>query len=226
MEFAHARRPREDHEVVREAPRALRAVPEDLTPAERRDWQNLAERRDRRERAERTEASRHRRAVRPADPTPRREGAPARTAGPGPRRAPTAERLAEATLRPEGIASGRAAEGAASARNDAAMAQPLPPARRVAAPATAPRRGTAPRRTVQASTPPAPARARQPRRMPRMAGIGAGPDRLALWAVVLCLFMALVAAATARGDEPAAEPGPAGAAPAAEAAQPAVQPRR
>jgi hypothetical protein len=31
---------------------------------------------------------------------------------------------------------------------------------------------------------------------------GANPDRLALWAVVLCLFMALVAAATARGDEP------------------------
>jgi hypothetical protein len=62
----------------------------------------------------------------------------------------------------------------------------------------------APRRTAHIDTAPAPRRAQQPRRLPRTAGIAAGQDRLALWAVVLCLFMALVAAATARGHEPEA----------------------
>jgi hypothetical protein len=47
-----------------------------------------------------------------------------------------------------------------------------------------------------------------------MAAPRAHPDRLALWAVVLCLFMALVAAATARGDDRPAAPD-AGAAPTA-----------
>jgi len=58
------------------------------------------------------------------------------------------------------------------------------------------------------------ARSRQrPRRSPEL---GSSPDRLALWAVVLCLFMALVAAATARGDDrPDAAERAAGDAPAA-----------
>jgi hypothetical protein len=59
-----------------------------------------------------------------------------------------------------------------------------------------------------------------PQRRPRArrsAAPRANPDRLALWAVVLCLFMALVAAATARGDEGPPEPG--GAPPAAHPAR-------
>ena len=55
---------------------------------------------------------------------------------------------------------------------------------------------------------------RQRPRARRSAAPRANPDRLALWAVVLCLFMALVAAATARGDE--GPPEPEGAPPAAQ----------
>jgi hypothetical protein len=47
--------------------------------------------------------------------------------------------------------------------------------------------------------------AARPKRRPRSArAVGAKPERLALWAVVLGLFLALVAATSARGDvEPA-----------------------
>lgn len=38
--------------------------------------------------------------------------------------------------------------------------------------------------------------------------LAAKPDRVALWAVMLGLFLAFMAAATARGDEPAAAPQP------------------
>jgi hypothetical protein len=70
-----------------------------------------------------------------------------------------------------------------------------------------PARPSAERRTVEITGRTAPPR---PQRGARRAA-GANPDRLALWAVVLCLFMALVAAATARGAEPdrGGEPAPA-----------------
>jgi hypothetical protein len=63
-----------------------------------------------------------------------------------------------------------------------------------------PVRPSAQRRTVEIAGQTTPARPQS--RGARRRG-GANPDRLALWAVVLCLFMALVAAATARGDQPA-----------------------
>jgi hypothetical protein len=48
-----------------------------------------------------------------------------------------------------------------------------------------------------------------PRRRRRSAATRNGPDRLALWAVVLGLFLAIVAATTARGaDEPQPAPAP------------------
>jgi hypothetical protein len=62
-----------------------------------------------------------------------------------------------------------------------------------------PVRPSAQRRTVEIAGRTTPARPQSRSRRPG----GANPDRLALWAVVLCLFMALVAAATARGDQPA-----------------------
>lgn len=211
MEFAHARRPRGDEDVARQAPRALRAVPDDLTPEERRDWQNLAERHDRRERAE---ASGRPRAARPADQAPRREGAPTTPAEPVRRGEPAPARPADLLgPRPEATQARRPAAVPTARRGGAPAAAPSS-ARQQAAPAAAPRR------MAQSARPATPVRSRRSRRMPRMAGIGAGPDRLALWAVVLCLFMALVAAATARGDEPAPERGASGATPAADTAQP------
>ncbi|HEX8857238.1 MAG TPA: hypothetical protein VF752_16710 [Thermoleophilaceae bacterium] len=62
-------------------------------------------------------------------------------------------------------------------------------------------RAEAGRRTVritgQASTPPR-------RSRPAVVRVGSRPDRFALWAVGLGLFMALLAAATAHGAEPTA----------------------
>lgn len=63
----------------------------------------------------------------------------------------------------------------------------------------------APRRTVEITGRPGPSRTRGRRRPSRSARNG--PDRLALWAVVMGIFLALVAATTARGDE-APSPGP------------------
>ncbi|CAN5766739.1 hypothetical protein BH24ACT25_BH24ACT25_09280 [soil metagenome] len=75
------------------------------------------------------------------------------------------------------------------------------------------------RRTVQITGQAVSARSRQ--RPRRSRELGSSPDRLALWAVVLCLFMALVAAATARGDDrpDAAERGAGPVAPAVESSR-------
>ena len=199
MSHAHAR-PRADEDFLDGTPPALRAVPDDLTPEERRDWQRLSERRHRRERAEQADAHRRRPSPGSVEPSPRRGGTAARP-------------------------QGEAARGGSSTATRAVTARPEAPAVAPEPGLPAPRR-TAPepdhaahsaRRAVRTDV--APAQRKRRRRMP-WAGIAAGPDRLALWAVVLCLFMALVAAATARGNEPApAEAAAPGAA--APAAQPA-----
>lgn len=187
MEFAQARgRPRAEEDVPAEAPSALRLVPDDLTPAERRDWQQLAERRDRRERAERADASRRRRSSRPADGPSRRRGEQGELkgaqVGPAMGEAPATVAPDRRRARPEAHPRPRAA----SVPGAAPLTHRVEPQRH---------EGFAPR--------PRPAPARPRVRLPRLSGVAAGPDRLALWAVVLCLFMALVAAATARGAEPA-----------------------
>ena len=64
----------------------------------------------------------------------------------------------------------------------------------------------APRRTIEITGHPSPGRARARRRGPRPARNG--PDRLALWAVVMGILLALVAATAARGDEPPAAQAP------------------
>jgi len=71
----------------------------------------------------------------------------------------------------------------------------------VAESATTPRPATRPdpdRRTIQISSAPAPRRRRP---APAASRAAARPDRLALWAVVLALFLAFVAAASGRGDD-------------------------
>jgi hypothetical protein len=196
MSQAHAR-PRADEDFLDGTPPALRAVPDDLTPEERRDWQWLSERRHRRERAEQADAYRRRPSAGSAGPSPRRGATPRPQSEPAPGVSSTAAPAAPTT-----------AEAPAGASR-----QGLPVPRRTA---PEPDHAAAPaRRAVRADV--APALRKTRRRMP-WAGIAAGPDRLALWAVVLCLFMALVAAATARGDEPAAAEA------AASAAGPAGQP--
>jgi len=67
-----------------------------------------------------------------------------------------------------------------------------PPGARFARPANAPATGE--RRTVTITGHPLPARRR---RSPAQEQIAARPDRVALWAVLLGLFLALVAAVTA-----------------------------
>ena len=238
MEHAYARRPRGDDKPARQAAPALRAVPDDLTPAERRDWQNLAERRNRRERAERAQASRRRPAPPPVEAPPRRAEAPppapaepstrarreyAAPAASVPSGGPAASAGAPAAYAPARTPPARTAPARtapAPQRARTAVARPAPPRRQEQAPPVR-------HRTVVGEVEARAARPPRRRRAPWLAGIASGPDRLALWAVVLCLFMALVAAATARGEEPnAGEPGPAAAASAAESAPPAAAPRR
>ncbi len=197
MSHAHAR-PHADEDFLDGTPPALRAVPDDLTPEERRDWQRLSERRHRRERDEQADARRRRPAPGWKELSPRRGGTPARPQG-EPARSGSVTTTHAATTRAEAPA----------------VAPPSLPAPRRTAPEPD-HAAPSPRRAVGTNVAPAQRKRRRP--MP-WSGIAAGPDRLALWAVVLCLFMALVAAATARGDEP----GPAEAA-ASGAGAPAAQP--
>ena len=89
-----------------------------------------------------------------------------------------------------------------------------PPAPERRGPRAAPRAGTRPdagRRTIQISSAPT---VRRRSRSGSQARAGARPDRLALWAVMLGLLLALVAAASGQADDPGgAESQPGGPAP-------------
>jgi hypothetical protein len=107
-----------------------------------------------------------------------------------------------ARRRPADEGQGRSATVPLRAVQSVGWLDEEPRARRPASPppATAvPIEAPAPRRTVTVSgRPDAPSRERRRRRSTATRN---GPDRLALWAVVLGLFLAIVAATSARGDE-------------------------
>ncbi len=196
MRHAHAR-PRADEDFLDGTPPALRAVPDDLTPEERATGSGSP--------SGATGASA------PSRPMP---------AGVAPRPGDSGPRRGEAARPPVRRASLPAAVSVHGHAPAATTRAEAPAARGARPPRSAPNRARArPCRALPAASGAGPTWPRPPRTRRASDAVvrhRSGPDRLALWAVVLCLFMALVAAATARGDEPA---------PAEAAAPGAVAPR-